>query len=161
MRYVMKEKLFAWGNDFTIRDDAGRDAFFVDGKVFTLGDRLSFEDMQGHELARIEQKLLSWGKTYEIYRGDELAAVVRKTLFTLFHATFSIDVPGPDDLEARGDFWEREYTFTRQGRQVAVVSKRFFALSDTYGVDVADGEDDVLILAATAVIDLCCHEDHE
>ena len=65
MRYVMKQKLFAFGDDFTIKDENGRDAFFVDGKAFSLGDQLSFQDMQGKELAYIKQKLFAWGKTYE------------------------------------------------------------------------------------------------
>src|SRR5437763_785060 len=104
MRYVMKQKLFAWGDDFTIRDADGRDVFLVDGKAFSFGDQLSFRDLAGNELAAIRQKLLSWGPTYEIYRNGALAAVVKKELFTLFRAHFTVDVPGPDDLEAAGDF---------------------------------------------------------
>jgi uncharacterized protein YxjI len=161
MRYVMKQKLFCWGDDFFIKDDQGRDMFFVDGKVFSLGDKLSFQDTAGSELAFISQKLLSWGPTYEIYRGPELAAVVKKSLFTFFHCKFTVDVPGPDDLEAEGNFLDHEYQFTRDGRTVASVSKQWFSWSDTYGVEIAEGEDDVLILASTVVIDMACHEDHQ
>lgn len=159
MRYVMKQKLFAWGDDFKIQDEQGRDLFRVDGKAFSLGDKLSFQDMQGAELAAIEQKLLSFGKTYEIHRGGQLAAVVKKGLFDLFRTTFSVDVPGPDDLEAQGNFLDHEYGFTRHGGPVAQVSKKWFSWSDTYGVDVAEGADDILILAATVVIDMCCHDE--
>lgn len=161
MRYVMKEKLFAWGDDFKIQDEQGRDLYFVDGKAFSLGDKLSFQDLQGVELAAIRQKLLSWGKTYEIYRQGQLIAIVKKGLFDLFRTTFSVDVPGPDDLEAQGNFLDREYSFTRHGRPVAQVSKKWFSWTDTYGVDVAEGEDDILILAATVVVDMCCHEDKD
>lgn len=159
MRYVMKQKLFSWGDDFTIRDADGRDAFFVDGKAFTFGDQLSFQDMEGHELAYIKQKLLSWGPTYEIHRNGALAAVVKKQLFTFIHHRFTVDVPGPDDLEAAGSFTDHEYTFTRGSRTVAVVSKQWFSWTDTYGVDVAEGEDVVLILASSVVIDMACHPD--
>jgi uncharacterized protein YxjI len=159
MRYVMKQKLFCWGDDFAIKDEAGRDQFFVDGRAFSLGNKLSFQDMQRNELAFIRQKLLSWGSTYEITRNGELLAVVKKQLFTLFRCKFTVDVPGPNDLEAQGSFLDMEYTFERGGRTVAEVSKRWFAWSDTYGVDIADGEDDVLILAATVVIDMICHAD--
>ena len=76
MRYLMKQKLFCFGDDFAIKNEAGDDVFFVDGKVFTIGQKLSFQDMNGKELAFIQQKLLSWGPTYEIYRDGELAAVV-------------------------------------------------------------------------------------
>src|SRR5262252_4660906 len=100
MRYLMKQKMFSLGDDFRIQDDAGNDVFFVDGKIFTIGQKLSFQDMNGNELAFIKQKLLSWGPTYEIYREGALAAVVKKALFTFFHCKFTVDVPGPDDLEA-------------------------------------------------------------
>lgn len=161
MRYVMKQHLIALGDDFTIRDGEGRDAFFVDGKALSFGDKLSFKDRDGREVARIEQKLLSWGPTYEVYRGDQLAAVVKRSLFTLLGARFSVDVPGPDDLEAQGDFIDHEYNFTRGGARVAQVSKRFFSWTDTYGIDIAEGEDDVLILACAVVIDMASHKDKD
>lgn len=161
MRYVMKQKLFSWGDDFLIKDAAGRDVFFVDGRAFSLGKKLSFRDLNGNELAFIRQKLLSWGPTYEITRGSELLAVVKKQLFTLFRCKFTVDVPGPDDLEAQGSFMDMEYRLERGGRTVAEVSKRWFSWSDTYGVDIADGEDDVLILASTVVIDMICHDDKQ
>jgi uncharacterized protein YxjI len=141
MRYLMRQKLFCFGDDFTIKNEADEDVFFVDGKVFTIGQKLSFQDMNGKELAFIQQKLLSWGPTYEIYRDGQLA--------------------GPDDIEAQGSFTDMEYTFTRGTEQVAEVSKRWFTFADTYGVDIAEGEDDVLILASTVVIDMVCHGDHK
>ncbi|MGH9648625.1 MAG: LURP-one-related/scramblase family protein, partial [Bryobacteraceae bacterium] len=100
MRYMMKQKLFCWGDDFTIRNEAGQDVFFVDGKAFSIGSKLSFQDTQKNELAYIRQKLLAWGPTYEITRNGVLAAVVKKHLFTLLRCSFTIDVPGPEDLEA-------------------------------------------------------------
>jgi uncharacterized protein YxjI len=160
MRYQMKQNWLAFGDDFVIRDEAGADRFVVDGRAFSLGDQLSVRDMQGAELASISQKLFTWGPTYEIRRGGQVAAVVKKQLFTFFHCKFSVDVPGPDDLEAQGDFWELEYTFLRGERPVARVSRTFFSWTDTYAIDIADGEDEVLILAAAVVIDLCCHDDH-
>jgi uncharacterized protein YxjI len=157
----MKQKLLSWGDDFTIKDENGVDRYFVDGKVFTIGDKLSFQDMNGRELARIEQKLLSLVRQYRIYRGDQLIATVKKKPFTFFHDAFELEDAAPGNLDATGDFFDREYEFTRDGRIVARVSKKFFAWTDTYGVDVAEGEDDVLILAATVVIDQCCHDDKE
>jgi len=161
MRYLMKQKLFCWGDDFVIKDEAGRDRFFVDGKAFSIGNKLSFQDLNGNELAFIRQKLLSWGPTYEITRGGELLAVVKKHLFTFFRCKFTVDVPGPNDLDAQGSFLDMEYTLERKGRTAAEVSKRWFAWNDTYGVDIADGEDDVLILASTVVIDMICHDDNK
>jgi uncharacterized protein YxjI len=161
MRYLMKQKLLAFGDDFVIRDEHGRDAFFVDGKAFSVGSQLAFKDVQGNELAYIRQKIFSFGPTYEIHRGGQLAAVVKKQIFSFFHHRFTVDVPGPDDLEAEGDFFDHEYTFRRGGRVVAAVSMRWFSFSDTYGIDIADGEDAVLILASAVVVDQICHSGDE
>lgn len=159
MRYQMKQKLFAWGDDFTIKDADGRDAFFVDGKAFSLGHQLSFQDMQGRELAFIKQRLLSWGPTYEIYQDGNVVAVVKKELFTFVSCSFEIDVPGPDDLSATGTFTDHEYTIQRGDEVVATVSKEWFTFADSYGVEINHGQDAVLILASTVVIDMACHPD--
>lgn len=155
----MKQKLFSWGDDSHIRDEQGQVVFFVDGKAFSIRDQLSFQDMQGNELAYIRKKLLSWGPTYEVYRGRQQVAVVKKKLFSFLKCHFTVHVPGPDDLWAEGNFLEHEYEFTRHDQTVAHVSKRWFSWTDTYGVDINDGEDDVLILASTVVIDMVCHDD--
>jgi uncharacterized protein YxjI len=158
MRYMMRKKLFSLGADFTIKDADGHDVFFVDGKAFSLRDQLAFQDMSGNELCVIQRKLLSWGPTYEIYHKGELEAVVKESLFTLLGHRFNVDGPGTDDLEAKGNFTNHQYTFTRNGREVASVSESWFSVADTYGVEIAEGQDDVLILAATVVIERCSEQ---
>lgn len=159
MRYVMKQKLFSLGDDFFIRDDAGHDLYFVDGKAISVGNQLSFRDADRNELAYIRQRVFSWGPTYEISRAGQIVAVVRRDIFSLLHHRFTVDVPGPDDLEAKGNFMDHEYTFRRGDTVVATVSKQWFTLADTYGVEVGEGEDPVLILASAVVVDEACHPD--
>jgi uncharacterized protein YxjI len=155
---MMKQKVLCLGNDYTVQDASGNEVFYIDGRAVSLGEKLSFQDMEGNELAFISRKLLSWGPTFEITRGGSLVAVVKKSLFTFFRCEFTVDVPGPDDLLAEGDFWDHEYAFSCGDRPVARVSKRYFSFTDTYGIDVDEGQDDVLIIASAVVIDLCCHE---
>jgi uncharacterized protein YxjI len=157
MRYVMKQKLFSLTDRFAIRNEAGEDAFFVNGH-FSIGHKLSFEDPAGNELLFIRQKLLAFGPTYELFRGDEHVATIRKELFTFFNCTFDIHVDGQGDLEAQGNFSDHEYVVTTGGETAAQISKEWFTWADTYGVDIADGIDPALILASTVVIDICCHE---
>jgi uncharacterized protein YxjI len=86
---------------------------------------------------------------------------VKRQLFSFIHHRFTVDVPGPDDLEAEGDFLDHEYTFTRGGSVVATVSKKWFSWTDTYGIEIGDGEDAVLILASAVVVDMVCHGDNK
>jgi uncharacterized protein YxjI len=159
MRYLMRQKWLSFGDDYTIKNERGDDVFFVDGRAFSIGDKLSFLDSAGNELAFIRQRLLTLGKTYDIERSGR-TTTIHKEMFTFFSCTFQIDVPGPNDLEAKGDLVDHEYQIRdSRGDVAAEVSKRWFRFTDTYGVDIAPAQDDVLILAAAVVIDLCCHPD--
>jgi uncharacterized protein YxjI len=157
----MKQKLFSFGDDFYIQDQSGAAVFYVDGKAFSLGNKFSFQDLAGNELAFIKQKLLALTPSYEIHRGGQLYAVVKKDFFNFFICGYTVDVPGPDDLRAAGSLFEHEYEFKRGDQWVATVSKRWVSLTDSYGVEIAPGEDDVLILASTVVLDMACHADDE
>jgi uncharacterized protein YxjI len=159
MRYVMKEKFWTVTNQFDIRDDTGKVVFQVKGQFFSLGDKLSFQDPAGKELLFIRQKMFALGPTFLLERNGEVIARVHRHLFTLIRYRFTVDVPGPNDIDAAGDFLNHEYTFARAGAEVpvATVSKRWFSWVDTYGIDIAPGEDEVMLLACAVVIDLVMH----
>jgi uncharacterized protein YxjI len=161
MRFVLKEKLFSINDRYLIKDESGADVYQVAGKALRLTDTLKLLDLEGKELASIREKFLSWGPTYEIHRDDALAAVVKKSLFTIGRCHFTVDVPGPDDLEAQGDFFDREYVFRRGKRVVATVSRKLISLADSYVVEVQDDEDSLLVLASAVIIDRIQHHHGE
>ena len=158
--YVLKQKIWTLGEKFVIKDETNTPVFHVKGKVFSIGDKLSFRDMDGNEVAYISQKVLSFRPQYKIYRDQELIAKVVKKL-VLFRDSYIVDVPGPDDYKVYGNFGNYEYTFIRNGRKVAFVSKKYFSWSDTYGIAIVPGEDDILILATAVVIDMVSHDNHQ
>jgi uncharacterized protein YxjI len=150
--YVIREKLFGFGQDSDITDEHGAAVLRVDGKAFR--DRLVLRDPAGREVAEVKRKLVALRPTYEIEIGGRDAATVRKKLFTPFVDRYTVDIPGPDDLELVGDLFDHDFTVRRGGDVVATVSKAFFTVRDTYGVDIAGGEDELLILAAVLALDL-------
>lgn len=153
IKYILRQKLLTLGERYEIRDQDNQPRFYVEGKFLSLGDKVSFYDCEGRLLVYIEEKIFKFLPTYELYRDNRLAARVEKS-FTLFRDKYIIDIPGPDDYQIRGNFMDYEYVFERKGVLAASVSRKFFSVGDVYGVDIREGEDDVLILAATVVIDL-------
>jgi uncharacterized protein YxjI len=159
MRYVMKEKILTLTDSFTIRDSDGNEVYRVKGKLLSIGDKLSFRDMAGEELALIRQEIITLTPSYRIYRGGELQADVSKKLLTVFRDKFKVDMKdGSPDLEIVGNILDHEYSLRRGGREVAHVSKKWISIGDSYGVQVDEGEDDVLILACAVIVDLISHE---
>jgi len=159
MRYQMRQKMLAFGDDFAVQDSQGNDRYYVDGKVLTFRDKADVKDMQGNQVAQIQRKMLALRPTYDIYRNGHRAARIKRSLLSLFRPSFDISTSNGSDLDVQGDFLQREYRFSRGGRPVAHVSKKFFSLTDTYGVDVAEGEDEVLVLSSAVVIDMLLHDD--
>jgi uncharacterized protein YxjI len=159
--YVIKERFFDIGDDFDITDESGRTVLHVDGKVLSLRDKLVIEDPSGREVAAVHRQLIALRPTYQIEIGGEKAAEVRKKLFTPFREKFTIDVPGPDDLEMSGDLFDHEFTVERDGHEVASVSKRWLSIRDSYAVNIAEGENHLLILAAVLALELALQRERD
>ena len=159
MRYLIRERFFGLGEDSDVTDETGQSVLHIDGKVLSLRDLLVLKDPSGREVARVNRKLISLKPTYEISVGGQEVAEVRAHFFTPFRDRFTIDIPGPDDLEMTGNLLDHEFTISRGDQVVAKVSKAWFSMRDTYGVDIAPGENDLLILASVLALDLA--EDRE
>lgn len=152
--YLIRERFFAIGDDFDVLDEHGTKLLKVDGRVLSVRNKVVIEDPSGAEVATVHRHLVALRPTYEIRIGGEKAAEVRKKLFTPFRDKFTIDVPGPDDLEMKGDLLDHEYVIEQAGAVVAEVSKRWLTVRDTYAVDVAAGVDPLLIVGSVIALDL-------
>ena len=157
-RYVLKQKFWSWGDSFHIYDEDRNPVFSIRGQVFSWGDKLSFEDMNGKELAFIDQKILNWFPTYSILRGGKPFATVKKE-FSWLNKTFTLDVPGPNDYVIQGQFWSYNYQFMRRNRIVAQVGKTVWSWTDTYGIEMDDDEDEISILCTAIVIDQVLYDE--
>jgi uncharacterized protein YxjI len=145
-RYRMRERIFDIGEDFTVEDDRGRPAFRVDGKVLTLRKTYMLEDLDGHPLATIREPLVSLRDTVVIDRPGHPPAKVRHVLFSLVRKRYHVELPD-GDLEVEGDIIGHEYTIKRGRETVARISKGWFQIRDSYGIEVEPGEDPPLMLS--------------
>lgn len=153
MKYQMREQLFAIGDDYWIETDHGEPAFRVDGKALRVRKTLVLETPAGEEVLRVQKKLLSIRDAMGIERDGRTVATVKKALLTPLRDRFTIELEDGEDMKAKGNIVDHEYEIHRGGHKVAEVSKRWFRLRDTYGIEIADGQDDELLLAATVCID--------
>lgn len=153
-RYQMREKLLSIGDDSWIEDESGRRAFKVNGKALRVRQTLVIEDPQGRELATIQDRPVHVRDVMEIEGPDGSSlATVKKAMITPLRDRFSIDVAGGTELSAHGNIVDHEFEIEADGTKVAEVSKKWFRVRDTYGVEVTPGQNDALILAITVCID--------
>jgi uncharacterized protein YxjI len=156
-RYRMREKMFSLGDDYWIETDGGQRVFKVNGKALRIRDTFVLETPDGREVFTVQERKLSVRGKMQIERGGETVATVRKALVTPLHDRFSVDVVDGEDMEAKGNIVDHEYKIERGGHKVAEASKRWFRVRDTYGIEIAEGQDDALILAVIVCIDQMTH----
>jgi uncharacterized protein YxjI len=147
----MREKIFAIGDDFWIEDADGNKVFKVNGKAVRLRDTFILEDAHGNELSKIQENKLSVRDKMTIESGSTQATVHKRLVGIRDH--YVIDVDGGEDLTAHGNIVDHEYEIERDGEKIAEVSKKWFRVRDTYGVQLAQGQDVPLILAITVCVD--------
>ena len=157
LRFQMRQKLIAVGDDYWIEDGDGNKAFKVDGKALRIRDTWRLEDTAGREVATIREKKLSIRDKIRIEMANGREATVRKALVGV-RDRFHVDVEGGDDLKVHGNIVDHEYDIERDGDKIAEVSKKWFRVRDTYGVEVHDPQEVVLILAVTVAVDAMSHE---
>jgi uncharacterized protein YxjI len=152
-QYQMREKMFAIGDDFWVETNGGERAFKVNGKALRIRDTLVLESPTGDELYTIQEKKIRVRDTMEIEQGGKTVATIKKALVSPLRDRYSIDVEGGDDLEVKGNIVDHEYKIERNGDAVAEVSKRWFRVRDTYGIEIAEEQNDALIVALAVCID--------
>ena len=157
-RYQMRQKLIAFGDDFYIQNEAGRNVFKVDGKVLRVRDTLKLKDMQGNTLCQIQERMLRIKDSMAIEDGQgNPIAEVKKALITPLRDRWTVKVRNGPDLDVQGNILDHEYEITEGRRKVAQVSKKWFRVRDTYGVEIAPDQEDVVILAITVALDNMAH----
>ncbi len=159
VHYQMRERLISIGDDFWIEDDSGRRAFKVDGKALRVRQTLNFDDPGGNTLLRIQERKARVRDTMEIEGPDgRTVATVKKALVSPLRERMSVSVEGGPDLDVQGNILDHEYSIEADGEKVAEISKRWFRVRDTYGVEIAPGQNDALLLAVTVVVDSMTHD---
>ena len=149
MKLYIKEKVFSWGDKFTVKDAYGEDKYIVEGEVFTFGKKLHVYDRSGREVAFIKQEVWSFLPRYYVFCGDRQIAEIKKE-FTFLFPRYTIEGLG---LEIDGSFMAHDYQITKQGRKIVTISKEWMTWGDSYELDIADPADELVALAVVIAID--------
>ena len=154
VRYQMREKLLSIGDDSWIENAAGERVYKVNGRALRVRQTLSFEDLDGNELCKIQERKLRVKDSMEIEGPDgDRVAMVKQALVTPLRARFDVKVEDGPDLRVQGNVVDHEYGIESDGTKIAEISKRWFRVRDTYGIEIAPGQDEIVVLAVAAAVD--------
>ncbi len=158
-RYQMREKMVSFGDDFWIENAQGQKAFKVDGKALRVRSTLNFEDAHGQVIYKIQERKLRVKDSMEVEDAHgKRVAMVKKAIISPIRDRFTVNLKGGPDLDVKGNILDHQYTIGEGRDKVAEVSKKWFRVRDSYGVEVEPGQDDLLILAVTVCIDQMAHD---
>lgn len=158
-RYIMRQRMIAIGDDYWIENGQGERAFEVDGKALRIRKTLLLKDRHGEVLCKIQERMLRIKDSMEVKgpHGEGLATV-KKALISPLRDRFTVKIRNGPDLDIKGNILDHEYTIGEGRDKVAEVSKKWFRIRDSYGVQVHPDQDDAIILAITICIDQMVHD---
>lgn len=149
MKLYIKQKVFSWGDKFTVKDGTGRDRYYVEGEIFTFGRKLHVYNMQGDEVAFIKQEVWSWMPRYYVFCNGRQVAEIRKS-FTFLFPKYTIEGLG---WEIDGSFMAHNYEVTKNGCPIVAIRKEWMTWGDSYELDISDPRDEIVALAVVLTID--------
>ncbi|AWT44380.1 MULTISPECIES: LURP-one-related/scramblase family protein [Streptomyces] len=151
MRYLVRERLLGIGDDYWIEDDRGEKVFLVDGKAMRLRDTFELKDTQGRVLIDVHQKMFALRDTMVIERDGEPLARIRRKRLSLLRNHYRVSLVDGTELDVSGKILDREFAIEYDGELLAVISRRWLHVRDTYGLDVVRDDADPALLIAVAV----------
>ena len=149
MKLYIKQKIFSWGDKFTVKDEAGCDRYYVEGEIFTFGKKLHVYDMSGREVAFIKQEIWSWLPRFYVFCGGRQIAQVKKE-FTFLFPKYTIDGPS---WEVDGSFWAHDYQITKNSCPIVSIRKEWMTWGDSYELNISNPQDEIPALAVVLTID--------
>jgi len=154
LKLYIKQKVFSFVDNFTIKNEDGTDAYSAVGEFFTLGKKLNIYEINTTShmpAARIEQRLMSLTTRFGIIvHGNHVTDMVRK--ITLFSNDYKLENM-PWHLE--GDFLAHEYRLMDNHNTIMQLSRKWFTWGDSYELDIANNQDPLLCLSIALAVDCC------
>ena len=158
MHYQIRQKMVSIGDDYWIEDDGGQRAFRVDGKALRLRDTFDIEDAHGTKVCRIQTRALHVRDSMAVEDPDgHQLALVHKALISPLRERWKVDLADDREWKVQGNIVDHEYEIEEDGSKVAEISKRWFRVRDTYGVEIAPAQDAALVLAVAIAVDAMTH----
>ena len=152
MQLYMKQKMLSFKQDFNIVDSNQKPVYKVDGEFLSLGRKLHIINMEtNEEVALVKQKVLSLMPQVDVFvRGQEVASIRKR--ITFFKPKFDIEQIG---WTIKGDYFAHDYIiYDREGDLIAQIKKKYFAMSDTFELNIdAEEVDPVMVIAVVLAID--------
>lgn len=149
MKLYIKQKIFSWADKFTVKDASGQDRYVVEGEVFSWGKKLHVYDMTGREAAFIKQEVFSFMPRYYVFiEGQQVAEIVKE--FSFFFPKYSIQGLG---WNIEGRFTAHDYQISQSGRPIVTISKEWMTWGDSYELNIANPQDEIIALAVVLTID--------
>lgn len=148
MKLYIKQKVFAFNEQFSVKDERGNDIYFVSGSFLKIPKSFTVKDLKGNVVATIDRQLFKLFGQYDIHASGESLLVRRR--FGLFRQNFDIE---GIDWSLQGDFFDHNYSITRGNRIIMRLAKRWISWGDTYELDILDEHDAILALCIAICVD--------
>jgi uncharacterized protein YxjI len=149
MRLLIKQRVFSWSDSYDIYDEDGEKRYFVKAELIALGHQIHVYDNHQRELGMIKQRLFTIMPVFDIEIDGMRRGCIEKR-FTFFKPKYDVDFNG---WRCEGDFLAWEYDVYAACSPVVHITKELLHWGDTYVIDIANPEDELMAVMLCIAID--------
>jgi len=162
--FLMRERWFSLWDKVEVMDPVTQGVVgHFQRKLLSIRTQYRLQDPLGDIELIVQQKLLAWRPTYKFFGGNPsgepyevgFLGILRRGFLALYPHYWFEAPDGTRRFEVNGDFFGLSYDIVENGRSIGSVSKKFWAIRDTYGLRIEPAVPDqtaLLLLGAVMVI---------
>lgn len=144
----MHQKAFNLRGNFSVKDAADQDVYFVEGSFMQIPKRFIITNANQEEVAVITKKTFSLLPTFFIDAYGQETMTIKKE-FTFLKSKYTIDAAG---IEVRGNWWDMEFEVLRHGEVIGAVSKKWFTWGENYVLTIYDAAVEPVLVSLVVAI---------
>lgn len=146
-KYYFKEKFFKITDHYPVLDENKNEVYFIDQDFTFFGYKSTVSDKDGKALFNIDKKIFSLFQTFYIdfANGDNMEV---KSKLSFLSRKIDIDYNG-EELKLSGNLFDLGFEIRKENEVIGRITKTFFALTDTYELEVIDEKYELPLIALT------------
>jgi len=156
--FAMREKLLAFGDDFTInrmsrRRGKGKPAYKSDNKILRMRETFYLKNLSGKVLFKIQDRVARVRDSMAIEDDDgHKVAEIKKRAVGVVRDNFVVKVKGDTNWQCHGSILEHDFTIKEDGREIVTVHKKWITpIKDRYFIDVDPRCDDTALALCVVI----------
>ncbi|CAL6040151.1 Conserved_hypothetical protein [Hexamita inflata] len=147
-KFYIQKNVFQLTNQFSIKNQLGQDAYFVDSESFPFSQRHNLLNHERQQLYSINRKSFSFLPTIYVKNNNETVLTVVQEYSCMNQ---ELTITGVKNWKVIGDYTAHDFQIIENGQIIAVIKRAWVSCGEQFEIDVQFGQAELVIATVIAI----------